>query len=75
MRAPSSVTLRDASEEYLAGMRDGSVTTRGGQRYKASTTRAYDHSLGLHGLPDLGGRRVADITDRRHPTPSRAHEP
>jgi integrase len=43
-------------------MRDGSVTTRGGERYKASTTRSYAHSLGLHALPDLGGARVSAIT-------------
>jgi integrase len=61
-RAPSSITLRDAADEYLAGMLDGSVTTRGGQNYKPSTTRSYRHSLEIHALPDLGGRRVADLT-------------
>ena len=30
-RAPSSITLRDAAAEYVAGMRDGSITTRSGQ--------------------------------------------
>jgi integrase len=62
LRAPSSITLREAADEYLEGMRDGSVTTRGGQTYKPSTIRSYEHSLGLHALPDLGGRRVADLT-------------
>lgn len=61
-RAPASLSLRDAADEYLNGMKDGSVTTRGGQRYKASTARSYEHSLNLHGLPDLGGRRVGDLT-------------
>ena len=62
LRAPSHITLRDAASEYLAGMRDGSITTRGGQTYKPSTIRGYEQSLELHALPDLGGRRVADVT-------------
>lgn len=61
-RAPSSITVRDAAAEYLEGMRDGSITTRSGQPYKPSTIRGYDQSLELHALPDLGGRRVADVT-------------
>ena len=59
---PSSITLRDAANEYVAGMRSGTVTTRGGERYKASTTRMYEHSLELHALPDLGGARVSAVT-------------
>jgi integrase len=59
---PSSITLRAAASEYVDGMRSGSVTTRGGQRYKASTTRSYEHSLELHALPELGGARVSAIT-------------
>lgn len=43
-------------------MKNGSVTTRGGERYKASTTRSYEHSLNLHALPALGGRRVGNLT-------------
>ena len=61
-QAPSSQTLRDAAAEYLAGMRDGSVTTRGGATYKPSTIRGYEDSLELHALADLGSRRVADLT-------------
>jgi integrase len=59
--APSSATLREAAGEYLAGMREGSIKTRSGQTYKPSTIRSYEHSLELHALPDLGGRRVADV--------------
>jgi integrase len=61
-RAPSSITLRDAAAEYVEGMRDGSITTRSGQPYKPSTIRGYEQSLELHALPDLGGRRAADVT-------------
>jgi integrase len=62
LRAPTSITIREAADEYLAGMRDGTVTTRGGQTYKPSTIRSYWHSLDLHVLPVLGGRRAADLT-------------
>jgi integrase len=59
--APSAQRLREAAEEYLAGMRDGSIKTRGGQDYKPSVIRSYEQSLTRHALPTLGGRRVADV--------------
>jgi integrase len=61
MRAPSQVTLRDAAQAWLVGVRAGSIRNRSGDRYKPSVVRSYEIALRLRLLPELGGRRVADI--------------
>jgi integrase len=60
-RARESMTLRGAAEELLAGMADGSIVNRSGERYKPSVVRAYELSLRLHVLDDLGARRLDDL--------------
>lgn len=62
VRAPAPLTVRDAGEALLAGMRDGSVLNRSGDAYKPSVVRSYEQALRLHILPDLGGRRLSDVT-------------
>jgi integrase len=57
-----ALTLREAAEQYLAGARAGSIAGRGGTHYRPSVIRGYEQVLNLHVLPDLGGRRLADIT-------------
>ncbi len=56
------MTLREAAEELLTGMRDGSIVNRSGDRFKPSVIRSYDDSLKLHVLPDIGARKLSDIT-------------
>ena len=60
--AITPMTLRQAAEELLTGMRDGSIVNRSGDRFKPSVIRSYDDSLKLHVLPDLGARKLSDIT-------------
>lgn len=60
-RAREAMTLREAADELLAGMADGSIVNRSGERYKPSVARAYELSLRLHVLPDLGARRLDDL--------------
>jgi integrase len=55
------MTLRDAAEELLAGMADGSIVNRSGESYKPSVVRSYELSLRLHVLDDLGARRLDDL--------------
>jgi integrase len=62
LRAPARVTLREAAEEFLAGMQSGAIANRSGDTYKPSVIRSYDQALHLHVLPDLGGRRLGDVT-------------
>jgi integrase len=64
MRAPSSVTIRQAAEAWLAGARDGSVRNRSGAVYKPSAIRGYDAALRDRILPDFGGLRLSDLQRR-----------
>lgn len=61
LRATSSPTLQEAGQAWLAGARDGSVRTRSGDPYKPSAIRGYEAALEHRILPDLGGRRLANI--------------
>ncbi len=61
MRAPTAITLRRAAGELLAGMRDGSIPTRSGTRYKPATIRGYAEALDRRILPELGDMRLSDV--------------
>jgi integrase len=61
MRAPSRATLREASEEWLAGAEEGAIRSRSGKSFKPSTLRIYRQALRTHVLPGLGGARLSDI--------------
>jgi integrase len=61
MRGPSRLTLREASEAWLEGARDGSIRNRSGDRYKPSVVRGYETSLRLRVLPELGDRKLSDV--------------
>src|SRR5687768_2019744 len=54
MAAPSSSTLRQAWDTWLAGAREGNVRTRSGDCYKPSVLRSYESSMRLRLLDDLG---------------------
>lgn len=54
-------TVREASEELLAGMADGSIRNRSGDPFKPSVVAAYRSSLDVHLLPALGARRLGDL--------------
>jgi integrase len=62
LRAPTSTTLREAAERWLAGARDGSIRTRSGDRFKPSAIRSYESSLRTRILPGLGASRLCAIT-------------
>ncbi len=61
---PADVTVRELGEELVAGMRDGAIRNRSGERYKPSVIASYDGALQRHVLPALGGRKVGDVTRR-----------
>jgi integrase len=62
LRAPTGLTLTKAAEQWLEGARAGVIRNRSGDAYKASAIRGYEEALRLRVLPDLGARRLADIT-------------
>ena len=61
LKAPTTITVRDAADELIAGMRDGSIPTRSGTRYKPAATRSYDEALRRRILPALGGMRLSNV--------------
>ncbi len=65
MRAPSTTTLREAADAWLAGARDGLIRTRSGDPYKPSVIRSYDQVLRLRVLDeqDLADRLLAQGLD------------
>ncbi len=64
LRAPTSTTVRQAAEAFLAGARDGSIPTASGGRYKPATLRGYTVGLTKRVLPALGDRRLSDVQRR-----------
>jgi integrase len=60
LRSPVPTTLRQAGEALVAGMRDGSVRTRSGDRFKPGTVREYQRALEVI-YPELGAMRVGDV--------------
>ena len=61
MRAPTPITIRQAGEALLAGMRDGTIRTRSGEHYKPAAIRDYERALRLRIYPELGARRLSDV--------------
>src|SRR4051794_8927325 len=64
IRAPRAVTVRQAADQLLAGIRSGAIRTRSGDIYKPSVIRSYESALRLHVLPELGGLKLADVQRR-----------
>jgi integrase len=64
LRAPSTVTLRQKANEWLAGARNGSIRNRNGKPYKPSVVRGYERCLRLRVLPELGAIRFTELRRR-----------
>jgi integrase len=64
LRAASPQTLREAADTFIAGISDGSISTRSGAPYKPSTVRSYADALRLRALPAFGSYRLSDLTHR-----------
>jgi len=62
LRAPTSQTLTQAAEQLLAGMKSGLIITRSKEPYKPATIRSYGDVLRLRVLPELGHRKISDVT-------------
>jgi integrase len=61
LKAPSSTTVREAWDAWLAGAEDGAIRARSGDRYKPSVLRSYSTSMRLRVLDDLGAAKLADV--------------
>jgi integrase len=64
MSAPSKVTVREAGDALIEGMRSGAVRTRKGTIYKPSAIRSYEAALRDRVYPSLGPLRVSEVQRR-----------
>jgi hypothetical protein len=60
--ASDSPTVAEAGREFVAGMLSGAIRDRNGKNYKPSTVRSYRRALDLGVIPNLGGRKLAEVT-------------
>jgi integrase len=61
LRTPTAITVHQAAQALIDGMRDGSIPARSGLRYKPGTIRSYAEALRLRILPALGDVRLSDV--------------
>jgi integrase len=61
-RAPTQTTLREAATTFLAGAEAGTIRVKNGQPYRPSALRGYRRALDKRILPDLGARKLGDIS-------------
>lgn len=64
MKPAQRMTVQEASERLLDGMRAGTIQTRAGDRYRVTTIEQAERSLRLHVLPAFGNVRVDRIEPR-----------
>jgi integrase len=64
LRPPTSTTVRDAADTFMAGARDGSIPTCAGARYKPATLRGYQVGMNKRVLPELGDMRLSEVQRR-----------
>jgi integrase len=62
MRAPTSITVREAAEAWLTAAEAGLVRTRSGWPYKPSALRSYREGLRTKLLPELGHLRLSGVS-------------
>lgn len=62
LRTDPGPTLRKAAADWIAGAEAGTVLNRSGKPYKPSTLRSYAEALRLRVYPELGGKRLREIT-------------
>ncbi|HEY7951772.1 MAG TPA: tyrosine-type recombinase/integrase [Solirubrobacteraceae bacterium] len=60
LRAPTSLTVRDAGEALVRGAREGLIRPHSGDPYKPATVRAYETALQLRIYPQFGSRRLTE---------------
>jgi integrase len=60
-RFPTSKTLRQEVDEWLAGARAGRILNKRKMQYKPSVLRSYEAALRLRVLPKLGDCRLTEI--------------
>lgn len=55
------VTVEDACRAFSRGMKNGTIRTRSGKPYKASTTRGHENRLRLYVIPKIGAMPITAV--------------
>jgi integrase len=55
-------TVREAAEQFITGMKAGTIRNRSGRLYKPSAIRGYERELHNRVIPAFGPRHLADLT-------------
>lgn len=61
LRAATKRTVREACDEFIAGIQSGEILSVSGTRYRPTTIDSYERHIRLRVKPKLGTRRLADI--------------
>jgi hypothetical protein len=64
LRAPANMTVHEAADEFVTGMKTGRVRNRSDDLYKPSAIRSYEAALRDHIVPRVGRIRLADVQHR-----------
>lgn len=59
---PGDTTIAEAGAALVAGIKDGSIRNRSGERYKPSVIRDYARSLRLYIEPELGAKKLSSLS-------------
>src|SRR5205823_1074555 len=62
LRAPTSIAIAEAAQEWLHRAEAGVIRTRSGDPYKPAAIRAYRHALDCRILPQFGHQRLSAVT-------------
>jgi integrase len=58
---PTGLLLRDAMEEWLAGIESGAIAPKGGRVYKPSSARSYREKYEKYIRPELGHFKLSEL--------------
>lgn len=64
LRPASALTVRQAGDALIEGMKDGTARTRSGHVYKPSVIRGYEQALRIYIHRDLGGAKLSAVRRR-----------
>jgi integrase len=62
LRASTRLTVGQAGDDLIVGMRDGTILDRSGKRYKPATIRTYEYALDVAIKPALGNKALGAVT-------------
>ena len=62
LRTPTTITVQEAWEAWLAGAEDGTIRTRSGDAYKPSAIHGYEQVMNARVLHDFGARRLSELS-------------